>query len=230
MLILFPFFLSPIRIKIITFKLCIFVFFKARAAKEAEFQQILKGPPKRLNINNNQQQQTSPHSQNHHHHLRQQSPNHNTSNITTSPQNRISLPNVPALQYMSLQQKALLNPLSTNITTNDTQVTNQHRTRTASPLDLSSSMPINKKMKRESPSPNQSVGSPTTVQLSQQQHPPRNQSNTSTTATSSSTMTTSTQRRCHAQTDEINSWSVNQVCDFVGSIDICAEYVEVNNF
>lgn len=33
--------------------------------------------------------------------------------------------------------------------------------------------------------------------------------------------------KCRATSDEINSWTVEQVCEFVGNIDICAEYVQV---
>lgn len=33
-------------------------------------------------------------------------------------------------------------------------------------------------------------------------------------------------RKCHARIEEISSWTVDNVCDFVGSIDICAEYVQ----
>ncbi|XP_065357490.1 probable serine/threonine-protein kinase nek3 [Calliphora vicina] len=33
-------------------------------------------------------------------------------------------------------------------------------------------------------------------------------------------------RQCQAQSEELNSWTVDDVCAFVGSIDICAEYVK----
>lgn len=33
-------------------------------------------------------------------------------------------------------------------------------------------------------------------------------------------------RKCHARIEEISSWTVDNVCDFVSSIDICAEYVQ----
>ncbi|EAT42751.1 AAEL005743-PA [Aedes aegypti] len=33
-------------------------------------------------------------------------------------------------------------------------------------------------------------------------------------------------RKCHARIEEISAWTVDNVCDFVGSIDICAEYVQ----
>lgn len=36
-------------------------------------------------------------------------------------------------------------------------------------------------------------------------------------------------RQCQAQSEEVNSWSVEDVCNFVGSIDICAEYVKVSS-
>ncbi|KXJ83432.1 hypothetical protein RP20_CCG006651 [Aedes albopictus] len=35
-------------------------------------------------------------------------------------------------------------------------------------------------------------------------------------------------RKCHARIEEISAWTVDNVCDFVGSIDICAEYVQVS--
>lgn len=34
--------------------------------------------------------------------------------------------------------------------------------------------------------------------------------------------------QCQAQSEEVNAWSVEDVCNFVGSIDICAEYVQVS--
>ncbi|XP_058056302.1 uncharacterized protein LOC131207693 [Anopheles bellator] len=33
-------------------------------------------------------------------------------------------------------------------------------------------------------------------------------------------------RKCHARIEEIAAWTVDHVCDFVASIDICAEYVQ----
>lgn len=33
-------------------------------------------------------------------------------------------------------------------------------------------------------------------------------------------------RQCPAQSEEVNSWTVDDVCAFVGSIDICSEYVK----
>ncbi|XP_038114214.1 homeobox protein 5 [Culex quinquefasciatus] len=33
-------------------------------------------------------------------------------------------------------------------------------------------------------------------------------------------------RKCHARIEEISAWTVDNVCDFVSSIDICAEYVQ----
>lgn len=33
---------------------------------------------------------------------------------------------------------------------------------------------------------------------------------------------------CQAQSEEVNSWSIDDVCNFVGSIDICAEYIKVS--
>lgn len=82
-------------------------------------------------------------------------------------------------------------------------------------------------------------------------HPHAMNNNTSTTLASSSTKTSeistpldlsssqiykkikispnqqATFDKCRATSDEINSWTVEQVCEFVGNIDICAEYVQV---
>lgn len=187
-------------------------------------QNILNGPQKRLPT----KRQTPPI---HSNALRsQQSP---TSNATTSPQNRIPLPtNIPnTLQFLSLQQKAnsllsnqpfLASTPSISQTITTATASNSNRTRASSPLDLSASTPISaKRVKLESsPSRRTASPSPTTVQ-----HP-----KTSCGSSDHSTSDTSSiqnQRRCHAQTNEINSWTVDDVCNFVGSIDICAEYVEV---
>lgn len=119
-------------------------------------------------------------------------------------------------------------PLASNLSVNDhPHLNNQLRGRAASPLDLSASTPASKRLKLESPSPGRSVGSPPANQnqtTTPQPQPSRTQSN----ASSSPGPMNHTQRRCHAQSDEINAWSVSQVCDFVSSIDICAEYVDVS--
>lgn len=220
-------------------------FFQARVAKEAEIQQILKGPTKRpskshLTSNNRQHQQQSP-----------------SSNPNASPQNRLSLSNVPAaLQYMSLQQKAssLISQslaatavsqtaaATTSTSMSSGSNSNETHIRPASPLDLSASTPITKRLKMESPSPVRSLGSPPATQLQPSQMATRNRAQTPSVAGSTTSSNTviatasaagvptnaTSQRRCHAQSDEINSWTVAQVCDFVSSIDICAEYVEVS--
>lgn len=134
---------------------------------------------------------------------------------------------------MPLQQKtAFLNSLtstipstdnssnSINTNNNSNNNNNQNRTRAASPLDLSANTPITKRIKIESPSPNRTLGSPVNSQSARSSSTP--------VASTVAELTATCQKRCHAQIDEINSWSVNQVCDFVGSIDICAEYVEVS--
>lgn len=192
------------------------IYSQARVAKEAEIQQILKGPQKRPNKSQAPStNQTAIRSQ--------QSP---SSNPNASPQNRLALPNVPsALQYMSLQQKAssLLTQSFSSTATNSgagsssNNSSDETSVRPGSPLDLSASTPAVKRMKLESPSPSRSLTSPNS-----------HQSRNNTTQNPSNASTTN-QRRCHAQNDEINSWSVSQVCEFVSSIDICAEYSEVSN-
>ncbi|XP_055295548.1 probable serine/threonine-protein kinase nek3 isoform X2 [Sitodiplosis mosellana] len=207
----------------------------AQAAKDSEIKQhILNGPQKRLIKRQTPPIHTNP--------LRsQQSP---PSNANTSPQSRIPLPaNIPnTFQLLSLQQKAnsLLNnqpfmasasavaaaaaPPPPSISQTLATATNSNRTRALSPLDLSSaSTPIGgKRMKLESSSPSRrtSSPSPTTVQH------PKTSCGSSSEHSASDTSPLQHLRRCHAQTDEINSWSVADVCSFVGSIDICAEYVE----
>lgn len=163
----------------------------------------------------------------------QQSP---PSNSNTSPQNRIPLPtNIPnTFQLLSLQQKA--NTLLSNqpflasapsiSQTLATATNSSTRARPSSPLDLSASTPVGgKRLKIESTSPSRRTASPspTTVQHTKT-------SCGSSENSASDTSSTQIQRRCHAQTDEINSWTVDQVCSFVASIDICAEYVEVSEF
>lgn len=184
-------------------------------------QQILNGPQKRVTKRQTPPIHTNP--------LRsQQSP---TSNATTSPQNRsIPLPaNIPnTLQLLSLQQKAnsLLNnqpflASAPSISQTLASASNSNRTRASSPLDLSASTPtVAKRLKMELSSPSRRTASPSPTTV---QHPKAScGSNSEHSATD-----TLNQRRCHAQTDEISGWTVDQVCNFVGSIDICAEYVEV---
>lgn len=224
-------------VRYISFYLCSFGFLQARAAKEAELQQILKGPVKRPI-------QSSPSSNNQNaNHLRQQSPS------------RLASQSLANLSYMQKSPLARvpLNSANLSAASDHPHLNNQLRGRASSPLDLSSSTPISKRLKMESPSPVRSVGSPPsgnhhhlhnislTSVVPQQQQPSRTQSNASlspgpTNSSTGSTTTVATnnsnhqtQRRCHAQSDEINSWTVNQVCDFVGCIDICAEYVDVSN-
>lgn len=135
----------------------------ARAAKEAEIQNLLKGPTKRPNIN------------------------------TTPPSNINQIPTSTRF------------PLHTS--------GSEQATMSASPLDLSASTPVQKRVKLDAHSPNRSIGSPT------------HQRSLSSVG---SGCRTASQRKCQSQSDEINSWNVSQVCEFVGSIDICAEYVEVS--
>lgn len=52
----------------------------------------------------------------------------------------------------------------------------------------------------------------------------------SSTSATSSNAPAVTVRQCQAQSEELNSWTVDDVCSFVGSIDICAEYVKVSSF
>lgn len=97
-----------------------------------------------------------------------------------------------------------------------------------SPLDLSSSStpPLAKRMKL-SPS--------STESQRQQQTTPPNVTTSVGFSTSSSSSTSSNEqasaqpaRKCQMKIDEINAWNVDEVCSFVESISICAEYVKVS--
>lgn len=105
-----------------------------------------------------------------------------------------------------------------------------------SPLDLSSSStpPLAKRIKL----------SPTSTETQRQQQATspnvtttNNQLTASGFSTSSSSSTTSNNseqagtqpaRKCQMKIDEINAWNVDEVCGFVESIAICAEYVKVS--
>lgn len=104
-----------------------------------------------------------------------------------------------------------------------------------SPLDLSSSStpPLAKRIKL----------SPTSTETQRQQQTTSpnvtttNNQLTSGCSTSSSSSTTSNNseqagtqpaRKCQMKIDEINAWNVDDVCSFVESIAICAEYVKVS--
>lgn len=202
---------------------CSFNLFKAQAAKENEFKQhVLNGPSKRIIKRSTPPIHSNP--------LRlQQSP---TSNPTTSPQNRGSnFPN--SLQFLSLPQK----PSPNHTQSTQSRVTMQSNTvsgkqRALSPLDLSASPAgvnrfvigttdskelIHLKRKRVSPSPG--TGGQISIKRIRSQTPSSDTPNSM-----------QSHRKCNAQSDEINSWTVDQVCEFVSSIDICAGYVEVNIF
>lgn len=160
----------------------------ARAAKEAEIQNLLKGPTKRPNIN------TTP-------------PNNISQTPTTTPSNsRFPLHTFP-LSNLNPSHISPNSPASNNHSTNSEQ-----GTMSTSPLDLSANTPVTKRTKLGTYSPNRSIGSPTHQRS----------------LSSGDSCRTASQRKCQSQSDEINSWNVNQVCEFVGSIDICAEYVEVS--
>lgn len=184
----------------------------------------------------------------------QQSP---PSNSNTSPQNRIPMPaNIPnTFQLLSLQQKAtsLLGNQSAYLASaaavaaaassspsisqtlataplNSGSGSSSNRVRASSPLDLSASTPVGgKRLKIESTSPGRRTTSPSPIPTNTVQHPKTSCSSTDASGSDTS-LSVHSQRRCQAQTDEINSWTVDQVCTFVGSIDICAEYVEVSKF
>lgn len=81
---------------------------------------------------------------------------------------------------------------------------NAKRQETSSPLDLSSAAPPVKRTRTKTPSagsPNGSAGAPKRAESES----PRLQ-------------------------EDVASWTVDDVCNFVAGIDICAEYVQVGGF
>lgn len=167
----------------------------ARAAKEAEIQNLLKGPTKRPNIN------TTPPS----------NINQIPTSATTASNARFPL-HTFSISNLSQQHPSHNSPKSPS--SNNQSSGSEPAIVATSPLDLSASTPTPKRVKLDAHSPNRSIGSPT---------PQRSLS-------SGGSCRTASQRKCQSQSDEINSWNVSQVCDFVGSIDICAEYIEVSCF
>uniref|UniRef100_A0A182NPW8 Uncharacterized protein n=1 Tax=Anopheles dirus TaxID=7168 RepID=A0A182NPW8_9DIPT len=83
------------------------------------------------------------------------------------------------------------------------------------PLDLSASTPSGSKRIKLSPTPSRH----------QETSPAPSSTNSQPSADSLDLKST---RKCHARVEEIGAWTVDNVCDFVASIDICAEYVQVS--
>ena len=142
----------------------------------------------------------------------------------------------PALTNLqSLHQLSTRSPPAPQVLTQEFLQTNSsENTSGVAPLDLSSSgtPPLAKRIKL----------SPTTLETQRQQHTTspnvtttNNQltgfsSSSSSSTTSNNSEQTSVQpaRKCQTKTDEINAWNVENVCNFVESITICAEYVNVS--
>uniref|UniRef100_A0A4Y0BI60 SAM domain-containing protein n=1 Tax=Anopheles funestus TaxID=62324 RepID=A0A4Y0BI60_ANOFN len=81
------------------------------------------------------------------------------------------------------------------------------------PLDLSASTPSGSKRIKLSPTPSRH----------QETSPAPSSTNSQPSADS---LDLKPIRKCHARVEEISAWTVDNVCDFVASIDICAEYVQ----
>uniref|UniRef100_A0A182QXZ3 Uncharacterized protein n=1 Tax=Anopheles farauti TaxID=69004 RepID=A0A182QXZ3_9DIPT len=82
------------------------------------------------------------------------------------------------------------------------------------PLDLSATTPSGSKRIKLSPTPSRH----------QETSPAPSSTNSQPSADSLDLKST---RKCHARVEEISAWTVDNVCDFVASIDICAEYVQL---
>lgn len=156
-------------------------------------------------------------------------------------------------QQMASRQSS---PRSTNninsspSTINPAHSKNSGDKRNASPLDLSSQPPASKRFKAESTSSQSSADGLLDVTLKRRAStstattspspPPLNDNSSSpagaapdgaaaTAAFTPATMGGFSTRQCQAHSEEVNSWTVQDVCAFVGSIDICAEYVKVSS-
>uniref|UniRef100_A0AAG5DQF1 SAM domain-containing protein n=1 Tax=Anopheles atroparvus TaxID=41427 RepID=A0AAG5DQF1_ANOAO len=86
---------------------------------------------------------------------------------------------------------------------------------TTFPLDLSASTPsASKRLRLSSPTP------------SRHQETSPAPSSTNSQPSADGSLDLKTTRKCHARVEELAAWTVDNVCDFVASIDICAEYVQ----
>ena len=150
-----------------------------------------------------------------------------------------ALSNLQALHQLSTRSPPAP-PSSSASTANTTQLPyrspmNENPTTGISPLDLSSSCtpPLAKRIKL----------SPTSTETQRQQQATspsvtttNNQLSTFSTSSGSSTTSNNSEqagstqltRKCQIKIDEINAWNVDEVCSFVQSIAICAEYVKVS--
>uniref|UniRef100_A0A1I8PRF8 Uncharacterized protein n=1 Tax=Stomoxys calcitrans TaxID=35570 RepID=A0A1I8PRF8_STOCA len=145
---------------------------------------------------------------------------------------------------------------SSSSSTNAACSNNAGNKRNASPLDLSSQTPTSKRFKAESTSSQSSSDGLLTTTIKRRTStstatttpspPPHNENSSSSPAATANadqvhtactpiTIANSTlanygssTRQCQAHSEEVNSWTVHDVCSFVGSIDICAEYVKVS--
>ncbi|CRK94054.1 CLUMA_CG007578, isoform A [Clunio marinus] len=186
----------------------------ARAAQEAEMQKLIKGSEKTRKLPNlNDFPSTST-----------QMPSFN--NFNPFP----ALTNLQALHQLSTRSP----PAPPLTATSPYKSPTGETAMGVSPLDLSSSgtPPLAKRIKL----------SPTSTETQRQQQATspnvtttNNQLTTSGFSTSSSSSTTSNNseqtgaqpaRKCQMKIDEINSWNVDEVCSFVESIAICAEYIK----
>lgn len=179
-------------------------------------------------------------------------PNTNTSFMSSIPSTSAQIPNLsnfgnfnpfPALSNLqALHQLSTRSPPAPSVTQSSFKSPPRENNSGISPLDLSSSStpPMAKRIKL-SPSSSDSIQrqqpTPPNVTTTNQQ---LNATTTTFSGSSSSSTTSNTSEqspsqpiqqqpaKCQTKINEINSWNVEQVCDFVDSIDICAEYVNVS--
>lgn len=183
-------------------------------------------------------------------HLR---PNSSLFNGFESAQPQSQTSSFSASLYNAAAGRSIVSPDIINLTSFSSTFPGDASASIAAPLDLSSSQSqaevINckgstKRMKLEqhlsassSPGPDSGIGEMGTIlgsreltsgtSSSDSESPMRRSVEESHTSMLSADKWPSTCNH-QADMDELRSWSVEQVCEFVGNIDICAEYVQVN--
>lgn len=163
-------------------------------------------------------------------------PNPNFPSTSTQMQNFNSFNPFPALTNLqALHQLSTRSPPAPPLITQPPYKSPSNETPLGiSPLDLSSSStpPLAKRIKLSPTSTEtqrqQQATSPNVTTTNNQLSGFSTSSSSSTTSNNSDQAGAPPARKCQMKIDEINAWNVDEVCSFVESIAICAEYVKVS--
>lgn len=230
------------------FSLYFFIYLQARAAKEAEIQNILRSAVHQPKLSNSSTSSLP-------------RPNLNAALQQAAQLVAPTLMFASQMQQQQAQQSSpkrsfatstSRNASSTSFASSAEMTANDKLSGSSAPLDLSSQPPSAKRFK-SNPSPHEDLTqipikeSYASITKSPASPPLSDDKNSiivasSTTAensiskvgssssphSSSALASTVSAIQCQAQSEEINSWTVDDVCSFVASIDICAEYVKVS--